>query len=338
MRYVQIPNIKLPVSVLGFGGSALLGRTGRTDSVRALNRAYDAGINIFDTARSYGYGESESLLGDFLKGKRDRVVLSTKFGILPVKTNWLKNTIKPIARRMLELAPSGRRVIRTRVKAQFQEGMFSAQVLRNSLDESLRRLRTDYVDFLFAHSAPFSILENDELMVELEKTVQSGKVRTAGISAAPDVVAQLLEVRPSVLKAFQFPHNMFDGSLLETLPGVDRKESVFIANHPFGGVARVEKCRQALRALSQNKNTPVNLREKMREVNDQVLAEVVLNAIVTGTNIDIVIPAMMKRGHLESNVAAIDSCRFSDTEITWIRANWNEAAALVVSEPVSAIP
>ncbi len=78
----------------GVGCSAVLGRVGRKESLAALGAAYDAGITFYDTARSYGYGESEALLGEFLRGRRDSVVVSTKFGILPAQTSFLKETVK----------------------------------------------------------------------------------------------------------------------------------------------------------------------------------------------------------------------------------------------------
>lgn len=297
--------------------------------MRALAAAYDAGINFFDTARSYGYGESETLLGEFLQGRRDKVLISTKFGILPVKTSWWKNAIKPVARRMLDAVPAGRKLIQKQVKAQFEEGMFTVSVLRKSLEESLRRLKTDHVDFLFAHSAPIAILENHELLRELERLVQSGAVRLAGISMSPDVLPHVLERRPAFLKAFQFPCNVFERSLLQTLYNTPRKEDlVLIANQLFGGVIRVAECRKVLQALVHDERAPVSLRKKVLKVDDQILAELVLNSVLNATNIDIVVPAMMKQRHLESNVAAIDSCRFSGSELTWLRMHWPPDAPL----------
>lgn len=75
MRTTEIilcgPRTQLPrVSVLGLGCAAMLGRAGRRDSLAALGAAYDAGITFYDTARSYGYGACEGLLGEFFAGKK----------------------------------------------------------------------------------------------------------------------------------------------------------------------------------------------------------------------------------------------------------------------------
>jgi aryl-alcohol dehydrogenase-like predicted oxidoreductase len=70
MRSVALGLDGMNASVLGFGCSAVLGRAGRRASLAALGAAYEAGITFYDTARSYGYGESEALLGEFLRGRQ----------------------------------------------------------------------------------------------------------------------------------------------------------------------------------------------------------------------------------------------------------------------------
>jgi aryl-alcohol dehydrogenase-like predicted oxidoreductase len=322
MRYVDLSNIPVPASVLGFGGSALLGRSGRKESWSALTAAYDSGITFYDTARSYGYGQSESLLGEFFRGRRDRVIISTKFGILPVRQKWWVRAAKPVLRELVSVIPAARNLIRKQVQSQFQPGRFSAEILRSSLEKSLRELNTDYVDVLFAHSSTESILENDEVLAELEKAVISGKVRVAGISSTPSVVHEIMRRRPTFLKAFQFPLNLFDGWFGHLLPSTDNDGIILIANHPFGGISRVSESRDILRGIMAAESSPVTLRSKLQDVDDYVLAELVLNGILKVAGVDVVIPAMMKQKHLRSNVAAIQSSRFTATELSWIQARW----------------
>ena len=95
--------IKFPqTSALGLGCAAMLGRTGRRDSLAVLGAAYDAGITFYDTARSYGYGACEGLLGEFFAGrKRESIILCTKFGILPASPKGWKQRMKPLARAAL---------------------------------------------------------------------------------------------------------------------------------------------------------------------------------------------------------------------------------------------
>ena len=81
MNEIELGSSGLRTPQIGFGCSALLGRSGRSDSLKALGVAWDEGVRFFDTARAYGYGESEGLLGEFLRGRRDQAVIATKFGI-----------------------------------------------------------------------------------------------------------------------------------------------------------------------------------------------------------------------------------------------------------------
>lgn len=149
MRYVELGATGLKASALGFGCAAVMGRAGRKKSLRALSTAYEECVTFFDTARSYGYGESEALLGEFLQGRRSGVVRSTKFGIVPAEQQRWKRALKPVARMVFDRVPFARRLIRKQVKAQFQENQFTKLVLHRSLEESLRKLRTEYIDILF---------------------------------------------------------------------------------------------------------------------------------------------------------------------------------------------
>ena len=205
MRYIELGTSEIRASVLGFGCSPIMGRVGKAQSLRALHTAFDGGVTLYDTARSYGYGESEAILGEFLEGRRGRVILSTKFGIIPVEPRPWKRVLKPAVRTLLDVVPSARKLIRKQVKAQFQENQLTRDVLYRSLHESLRKLRTHYVDILFVHSPPTSVLTQCDLLEDLEKLIASGKIRMAGISADPDVIATALGTKCTPLTAMQFP-------------------------------------------------------------------------------------------------------------------------------------
>ena len=148
---------KKKVSVLGLGCAPMLGRAGRRESLAALTAAYDAGITFYDTARSYGYGACEGLLGNFFRGeRRESVVLCTKFGILPANPSGWKNKIKPLARAVLSVAPQLRGVVRKHAASQFNPRQFSVETLTTSFETSLRELKTDYVDMLLMHGPPLA--------------------------------------------------------------------------------------------------------------------------------------------------------------------------------------
>ena len=147
-----------PSSALGFGCGAVGGRVGRKQSAWALSAALYAGITHFDVARSYGYGDAEILLGEVLVGRRERVVIATKLGITASSAARILKSLKPLAQKavwLLSGVPPTSEVPRLRPRAR-DIRRFSPAVARASLDESLRALKTDYVDILFLHEcSPF---------------------------------------------------------------------------------------------------------------------------------------------------------------------------------------
>lgn len=303
------------MSVLGFGCAALLGRASRKASLTALGTAFDAGITFYDTARSYGYGGSEGLLGEFFAGRRDKVVICTKFGILPAAQSGWKQKLKPLARAVVKAVPALRKAAQQQAASQFVGGQFDVATLRSSFETSLRELRTEYVDMLILHAAPESVLAQDDLLEAMGRLVESGMVRMAGISAELPVISGYFTERPKPLTTAQFALNL---SLMDFVAETQRNSDLLlVANHPFGGqggnaAARVD-------ALRASEALPQSLREKLVAGDPQVLPEVVLNCILDGTGVTAVIPAMIQPRHIASNIAAVENCRFSSEELGLLR-------------------
>ena len=301
-------------SVLGFGCSAVMGRVGRKASLAALAAAYDAGITLYDTARSYGYGESEGLLGEFLRGRRESVVISTKFGILPARSSRFKRALMPVVRGLLRLTPGARGMMQKQIAAQFSAGNFSVATLKESLEASLRALRTDYVDLLFLHEAAVSVMQQEDLFAALEGVVAEGKVRRFGMASQPAVVEAAVAAG---MRTIQCPCNMFELGMVGRLAsggGV-----VAIASQPFGGGNKIVESKALLGTITQDRSAPGTLREKLRVVDDEVLADVVLNMITRDTGIQVVVPSMLRVDHVRANVAAVENSRFSAEELRWLR-------------------
>jgi D-threo-aldose 1-dehydrogenase len=318
MRTVRLDGYGMTSSVLGFGCSAVMGRVGRKASLAALGAAFDAGITFYDTARSYGYGEAEAVLGEFLLPRRDTVVVSTKFGILPAKTNPFKQALKPVARGLLRLAPAARKAMQGQIAAQFSGGHFTVEAMRSSLNTSLRALKTGYVDLFFLHLPPVSVLQQEDLFAALQQLTVEGKVLRVGVAAdAPIAIAALKAQRPD-LRTVQFPCNLFDPGLAGQL-GEFGSDVLAIANHPFGGPQRIAESRRMIQALAQEPATPESLRFKLRELDDALLADLVLNTITSSTGIKVVVPSMLRLEHLQANVAAIEHSRFTAEELQWLR-------------------
>lgn len=149
MRYRQLGESGLTVSVIGLGGNNFGGRIGLEETRGVVDAAIDCGVTLVDTADIYGNrGGSEELLGQVLAGRREHVVLATKFGM-----DMGEGTV----------ARGSRKYIRRAVEA------------------SLYRLQTDYID-LYQYHEPDGITPLEETLATLDDLVTEGKVRYVGSS------------------------------------------------------------------------------------------------------------------------------------------------------------
>ena len=146
------------------------------------------------------------------------VVLCTKFGILPGNPGGWKNKVKPLARAVLSVVPQLRGMVRKHAADQFVPGQFSVATLRSSFETSLRELKTDYVDILLMHGPPASVLQDEDMLEELRRLVDTGKVRVAGVSAEGEVIRTVFGKHSPVLQAAQFPMNPFSMDLASLTP------------------------------------------------------------------------------------------------------------------------
>src|SRR6202046_2186209 len=153
MQYRTLGRTGIKVSPYALGALALgtsIGNPDHDDSARIIHKALDAGLNFLDTSDTYG--ESEVVVGKALKGRRDSVVLATKFG-------------RPTGDDPNHQGASRRWII-------------------TAVENSLRRLRTDYIDLYQVHR-PDPSTDIDETLSALSDLVHSGKVRAIGSSTFP---------------------------------------------------------------------------------------------------------------------------------------------------------
>jgi len=224
----------LPASSrLGFGCGSVMGRVGRSQSLRALGAALDAGITHFDVARLYGYGEAEALLGEALKGKRQHVVVASKFGLQATRAAGALRALKPIAQKLASSIPGARAVLRSLVGVAAQPAdRFSAASAAASLDQSLAALKTDYLDILFLHDCAAGDVSG-ELLDFLDRQVAAGKIRAYGAATDIEAALALAEAHGDRL-IYQFANGMFAPNP-ECLGGGLR----IVAHSPFFGAARL---------------------------------------------------------------------------------------------------
>jgi aryl-alcohol dehydrogenase-like predicted oxidoreductase len=154
MEYRTLGRTGLRVSAIGLGTMVHAGHFGPMkdeESLAAIDAALDLGVNFIDTSDAYGAGYSETLLGQALKGRRDKIILATKGGNIMTGPERGKTN-------------------------------FSADYIGRVMDESLERLQTDFVDVYQLHNPNVDVIRNGDVWKLLERRKQEGKVRHYGVS------------------------------------------------------------------------------------------------------------------------------------------------------------
>jgi hypothetical protein len=181
------------------------------ESVRVLETAYDAGITHFDVARSYGYGAAESAVGAFAAGHRDRVTITTKFGIAPPARSPVLDAAKLVARGLVALHPGLRTRLRARAARMVTGGYFAPEDARRSLETSLRALRTDYVDLLLLHDCSPDDVRSPGLLDFLDACVARGQVRAFGVATSREAARDVVAHTPAFARVVQVPDDPLRG-------------------------------------------------------------------------------------------------------------------------------
>ncbi len=238
-------------SVLGFGCAPILGAVGAKTAQRALDCALDEGINHFDVARSYGYGEAEAFLGKFFKGRRDEVVIASKFGIRATWKAGLLRPLKPAVRTLRALRSRGGGCESGGCEAQANTAPEATEPAENTpprkdpfheriaitpeamvanLDKSLRALRCDYLDVLMVHEPTGAIERMDDLAAKAEELKQQGKIKAWGLAFDWDTadVHESVFDRFDVLQFNNSPEAAHYGRALE-----QRRDAANIFFSPF---------------------------------------------------------------------------------------------------------
>lgn len=199
-----------------FGCSTITQQATLKESLRLLATASDLGIVHFDTARTYGSGESETILGRHLKGRRDGIIVTTKYGFAPPIANERVARAYARATAVERLTPPLR--ILRRVRRAVRPSLFSSARIRANLEVSLRELGTDYVDYLLLHEASTTDARRRAVTQTLAELVQEGKVRQFGVGSAYSLLRARETLLPESYRVLQFEHNPLAKAGLEAGP------------------------------------------------------------------------------------------------------------------------
>jgi D-threo-aldose 1-dehydrogenase len=235
LRRVTLPGIPLTTTAIGFGCSNLLGDKTPEEGLRLLHVAYDAGVRHFDVARYYGFGDAEGLVGQFSRGKRDQITITTKFGLQPLKQAAQSKRVVRLVRRMARASPLVRNLVRRRISAVVQKGRFDVHSARESLETSLRELQTDYIDLYLLHECEPQDCQPD-LLEFLQQARAAGKIRSFGAGTGFVRAERVCAQAPAFTEIVQFESSILApnvGKIPRTDPRLDSGQRAIITHGLF---------------------------------------------------------------------------------------------------------
>jgi aryl-alcohol dehydrogenase-like predicted oxidoreductase len=299
MRYRKLGKTGFEVSELGYGAWGIGGKQwkGGTDdeSIRALLRAIELGVNFIDTALAYGEGHSERLVGGVLRDVKERIRIATK--VPP------KNQLWP-ARPGIGI-----------------EQVFPYEYIIQSTETSLRNLGVDTIDLQQLHVWNPAWLASEDWRRAFEDLKKSGKVRAVGVSIndhQPDSAVEL--VRTGLIDTVQVIYNVFDQSPEQNLLPLAQESNIgVIARVPFDEGSLTGSIKEdtqfeadEFRALYFRGDRKREVVEHIKALEDALkgtegaLAEVALRFCLSNPAVSTVIPGMRRVKNAEANAAAVN--------------------------------
>jgi len=204
LKYKKLGKSGIKVSEIGFGAwSIALAWWGKKieedEAKRMLKKAYDVGINFFETADMYGKGKSEKLIGEVFKGMRDEIVLSTKYGYDFSNAQQIGHNELP--------------------------QKFDPDFTNHALNNSLERLQTDYLDVYGMHNPKLRHIRDDAIFETFDKLIEEGKIKSYQAALGPAIGWTQEGLEAMDRKNMSAVQTVFN--ILEQTPGNELLENAF---------------------------------------------------------------------------------------------------------------
>jgi aryl-alcohol dehydrogenase-like predicted oxidoreductase len=320
MKYRKLGRSGIKVSEIGFGAWTIgLDWWGKKidddEAIRMLKRAYDLGINFYETADMYGNGKSEKIVSQAFKDMRDEVVYSTKWGY-----------------DMYDAIQIGHNELPQKHNPEF---------LKYALQQSLNRLQTDYIDVYSLHNPKMDAIKNDNLFISLDKLVQSTKIKSHGVALGPAIGWKdegLLAIEKRNITCLQTVYNV-----LEQDPGKAFLNAVRKNNNDVGIMVRVPDASGVLTgkvnektAFDKNDHRSNRKKEWILEAMQKVekmkpianargwsISQLAIKFILSQKEISIVLPTVIDVGEIESFAEMADGNYLNENEMAEIADLYN---------------
>jgi aryl-alcohol dehydrogenase-like predicted oxidoreductase len=309
MKYRTLGKSGIKVSEIGFGAWTIgLDWWGKkiedTEGIKMLKRAYDLGINFYETADMYGKGRSEKLMAQAFKGMRDEVVYSTKWGYDMYNAEQVGHSELP--------------------------QKHNPEFLKFALEQSLSRLDTDYVDVYSLHNPKMDAIKNDALFAALDGLVAKGTIKSHGAALGPAIGWKdegLEAIKTRDITCLQTVYN-----ILEQDPGRDFIRAA--ERHDVGIMVRVPDASGLLTGkvtadtnFSKDDHRAFRKREFILEAMQKIdnmkpiannkgwnITELAIKFILSQKQISVVLPTMISIEEIEMFASLSDGKYLNDSE------------------------
>jgi len=302
MNYRTLGRTEFSVSEIGFGAWAIggnqfgnsYGTTKDNESLQSLQKAIDLGCNIIDTADVYGHGHSEELLGEALTGIRQKVYIATKVG-----GDFYHGPTRP---------------------------NFDADYIHFALEQSLKRLKTDYIDLYQLHNPPLHLIQEGSIFEILFKLKSEGLIRAVGLSIF-EPSEGVEAIRNDCVECIQVVYNIFNRQAAKELIPLAREYNIgLIAREPlhngiltgkFDGDEIFEEGDIRSRWSQKYFEHLVNFTSNLKNVintEDRTLAQTALQFVLSQSSISTVIPGMKTGDQVEENLRTVNQKPLTEEE------------------------
>lgn len=268
-------------------GCASLGsRISAKAGLRALHEAHEAGVTWFDVAPAYGAGEAETILSEFLKGRRDAVSVATKVGLSVPRRAAAMRMAYALGRPVIGVLKGLRTAFRSVQATRNVHLPLTPDLIETSLDASLRRLGVERVALFALHDPSPDDVAREDVLRALDRARRSGKAAMIGVAGGAEACARALEL-----------DGFYDALQCAAMEHAALEPGLFRLSHSVFGVA-------GMRARAQRAAETPGGAALLREAGYANAGALVLDAAFAANPKGIVLASMFGAGHLQENLAA----------------------------------
>ncbi|MQF64746.1 aldo/keto reductase [SAR202 cluster bacterium AC-409-J13_OGT_754m] len=327
MKYRRLPKTDLNLSEIGFGVWTLVSnsvvRIDERDASDLLLRAYDREINFFDTEDIYGRGYGEELLGNVFRKKRHEVIIATKGGYD------FHNTIPWIEQPKLTQC-------------------FDPGFIKLACEQSLKRLKTDYIDIYQLHNPELTVLEKEDILEILELLVKEGKIRYYAFALSSDMSQIPYEERELSLgniRSLQIDYSILNQEASRYLFPIAKREGIgLISREPHASGILTDMIVTPYQLFDSDQfihthedlggkyiNNPEILRF-LGEDSGRSLSQSAIKFCLAEPSIISVLPNITNTENLNDYILSSDSDDLLDSELLRIKKLWQSGFEVIGSE------